>query len=227
MAGIGKAIAGDEEPQAGQDPQAGQEPGQAAPEGQQDDGDQANVSPEEQAAYDEFVTNGMKLIYQGDHVAPAILGQLKGDWKGVEDSLGEIPQEEKPLDPGNPIDDLSVATVSLVLALEASAANSGQKLDPAVIFHGGAELMEQLADIAQAANIHDFSEDEMTGAANRAALLYGVSSKSMDKQEALAEFDHFLKTQGDQLGQSLGAAAQQGGAEEQGEQQPDNEQEEQ
>jgi hypothetical protein len=74
-----------------------------------------------------------------------------------------------------------------------------------VIFHGGAELMEQLADIAQAANIHDFSDDEMTGAANRAALLYGVSSKSMDKQEALAEFDHFLKTQGDQLGQSLGA----------------------
>jgi hypothetical protein len=45
----------------------------------------------------------------------------------------------------------------------------------------------------------------MTGAANRAAMLYGVSSKTMDKQEALSEFDHFLKTQGDQLGQSLGA----------------------
>jgi hypothetical protein len=30
----------------------------------------------------------------------------------------------------------------------------------------------------------------------------------MDKQEALAEFDHFLKTQGDQLGQQLGQMGQ-------------------
>jgi hypothetical protein len=125
MAGIGKAIAGDEEPQAGQDPQAGQEPGQPAPEGQQDDGDQANVSPEEQAAYDEFVTNGMKLIYQGDHVAPAVLDQLKGNWKASRIRSARFPGREAAR-PGNPIDDLSVATVSLVLALEASAANSAR-----------------------------------------------------------------------------------------------------
>jgi hypothetical protein len=140
---------------------------------------------------------------------------LKGEWNGVEPIARPDSAGGEAARPGNPIDDLAVATVGLVLALEASAAMLGQKLDPAVIFHGGAELMEQLADIAKAANIHDFSDDEMTGAANRAAMLYGVSSKTMDKQEALAEFDHFLKTQGDQLGQSLGAAAQQGGEEQQ------------
>lgn len=202
MAGIGAAAQG--APQG-----APQEQPQATPEGQ-DGGDQPNVSPEEQAAYDEFVTNGMHLIYQGDHVAPAVLAQLKGDWKGVEPSLGQIPDDSTPLDPKSPTDNLAVATVALVLALEASAAHSNAKVDGSVLFHGGAELMEQLADIAQAAKIHDFTDDEMTGAANRAALLYGVSSKTMDKQEALAEFDHFLKTQGDSLGQSLSSMEGQG-----------------
>jgi hypothetical protein len=58
-------------------------------------------------------------------------------------------------------------------------------------------------------------------------MLYGVSSKTMDKQEALAEFDHFLKTQGDQLGQSLAADGQQADADAAQEQpgQPDEEEE--
>lgn len=173
----------------------------------------ANVSPEEQRAYDEFVTNGMKLIYQGTSVAPAVLDQLRGRWEKVVPSLGEMPPEEGALDPSKPIDNLAVATVALVLALEASAANAGKQVDPAVLFHGGAELMEQLADIAKAAEIYDFTGDEMTGAANRAAMLYGVSSKTMNKQEALAEFDHFLATEGENLGAVLGGieAGDQGG----------------
>jgi hypothetical protein len=210
MAGIGQAMAPQDE---------GQAEGAAAP--ADDNGQQPNVSPEEQAAYDEFVSNGMHLIYRGEgdqvEVNPAVLDQLRGKWDDVKPSLGQIPDDEKPLDPASPIDNLAVTTVALVLALEASAAQSTDgkgRVDPAVVFHGGAELMEQLADIADAAKIHDFTEDEMTGAANRAALLYGVSSKTMNKQEALSEFDHFLKTQGDQLGQSLAAAGQQGAAEE-------------
>jgi hypothetical protein len=221
MAGIGRAVAPpqDDEQQEGT-PGVADTPAEDQSEGgdqsQQDDsGDpQPNVSPEEQAQYDEFVTNGMQLIYQKQggtvQVAPAVLAQLKGDWKGVEGSLGQVPQEEKPLDPKSPIDCLAVATVALVLSLEASATGAGKQLDPAVTFHGGAEILEQLADIDNAAGIHDFSDDEMTGAAHRTAMLYGVSTKSMNKQEALAEFDHFLKTQGDSLGQSLGADAQGG-----------------
>lgn len=235
MAGIAKAVAPQDEEQAEGTPAATDSPQEDQAEGQSsepdadqnggpsdqdgDEQDASNVSPEEQAAYDEFVGNGMKLIYQqqGDkvEVAPAVLAQLKGDWKGVEQSLGQIPQEEKPLDPKDPIDCLAVATVALVLTLEASAANSGKQLDPAVTFHGGAELLEQLADISEAAGIHDFNDDEMTGVAHRTAMLYGVSTKSMNKQEALAEFDHFLQTQGDHLGQSLAAEAQ-GGQQQQG-----------
>lgn len=215
MAGIGQAMAPQDEEQA---------EGAAAPadDNAQGQEQQPNVTPEEQAAYDEFVSNGMRLIYRGDgdqvEVNPAVLDQLRGKWDDVKPSLGKMPEDEKPLDPSSPIDNIAVATVALVLALEASAAQSTDgkgRVDPAVVFHGGAELLEQLADIAAAAKIHDFTEDEMTGAANRAALLYGVSSKTMNKQEALSEFDHFLKTQGDQLGQSLAAAGQQGAADEQ------------
>jgi hypothetical protein len=76
----------------------------------------------------------MHLMYQkqGDtvQVAPAVLAQLKGDWKGVEASLGQIPQDEQPLDPKSPLDNLAVATVALVLSLEASAASAGKQLDP-------------------------------------------------------------------------------------------------
>lgn len=219
MAGISMAAPApqDEQQQPGTPAAAGSPADQQAggPDQQQGDGEpQANVSPEEQAQYDEFVTNGMHLIYQkqGDtvQVAPAVLGQLKGDWKGVEASLGQIPQEEQPLDQKSPIDCLAVATVALVLSLEASASGAGKQLDPAVTFHGGAELLEQLAVIDSAAGIHDFTDDEMTGAAHRTAMLYGVSTKSMNKQEALAEFDHFLKTEGDNLGQSLASDAQGG-----------------
>lgn len=206
------------EPQAGQgigaamgaDDSSGSGDSSGSDQGGDDSDPQPNVTPEEQAEYNEFVGNGMKLLYQKGQggsmeVAPAVLAQLKGDWKGVEQSLGQIPQEEKPLDPKDPVDCLAVATVTLVLALEASAANSQKQLDPAVTFHGGAELLEQLADIDEAASIHDFTPDEMTGAAHRTAMLYGVSTKSMNKQEALSEFDHFLQTQGNSLGQSLGA----------------------
>lgn len=213
MAGIGTAAAGAQPDDETQEQQPDSEaPGQDQPQGGGDP--QPNVTPEEQTAYNQLVTNGMKLIYRGDgkdvRVNPAVLDQLRGQWDSVKPSLGQMPDEEKPLDPKNPTDNLAVATVALILALEASAAAAGKKIDPDVLFHGGAELLEQLADIASAAKIHDFTTDELTGAVNRAAMLYGVSTKTQNKQEALAEFQHFLQTQGDTLGQTLGQIGQDG-----------------
>lgn len=228
MAGMGIAAAPPQDaPAAAPGDQQPQDQAQAS---SQDDGPEPNVTPEEQAQYDQFVGNGMKLVYRGEgqnvEVNPAVLEQLRGHWDSVKPSLGEIPQEEKPLDPKNPSDNLAVATVALVLALEASAASQKKQVDPSVLFHGATELMEQLADIADAASIHNFTTDELTGAANRAAMLYGVSSKTVNKQQALAEFDHFLQTQGDNLGQSLQGISEQGQGEEQAEP-TDNPQEDQ
>lgn len=170
---------------------------------------QPNVTPEEQAAYDQFVNNGMKLVYQNGKVSEAVLGHLQGKWDDLKPLLGEIPQDEGALDPSNPVDNLAVATVGIVLALETSAAGANKPLEPDVVFNGGMELLEQLADVAEAAKIHDYSQDEMDGASSRAALLYGVSSKSVDREEALNEFDHFLKTQGGNLEAALGGGQEQ------------------
>lgn len=202
MAGIGIAAAqGDAPP-----PQDQQQPGNQA----QGEEMEPNVTPEEQQHYDEFVTNAMKLMYQNGEVTPAVLDHLRGKWDAVKPSLGEMPEEDQPLDPKNPTDNLAVATVALILTLEASAASAGKQVEPEVLFHGGAEIAEQMADIAKEAGIHDFTTDELTGAANRIAMLYGVSSKTANKQEALAEFEHFLTTQGENLGASLAETAAQG-----------------
>lgn len=203
MAGMGIGAAAGAQPQ--DDPtQPPPETGQEQPQGAE-----PNVTPEEQAQYDEFVTNAMKLIYQGKEVTPAVLEQLRGKWKDVEPSLGKMPEEERPLDPKEPIDNIAVAAAAVILSLEASAASMNKRVDPVVLFHGGAEILEQLADIAKAASIHDFTTDEMSGAANRLAMVYGVSSKTANKQEALDEFNHFLKTEGENLGASLGQVSQQ------------------
>ena len=111
----------------------------------------SNVSPEEQKQYDQFVGNGMKLIFNKQGVQN-ILKAIKGD--------------------GKPVDGLANALVMVVTRLEDSAEQAGQKISPDVVMHGGVELLEQLADLAQKAGVHDFSKKELDGALYRAMDLY-------------------------------------------------------
>lgn len=102
-----------------------------------------NVSPEEQQAYNQFVTNGMKLMYS-DQVMPKVLERIKGN--------------------GNPIEGLAGATVMLVSRLDDSAQAQGQAIDADVKFQGASELMEQLAELAQTAGIHEYAPEEIEAA---------------------------------------------------------------
>jgi hypothetical protein len=156
MAGIGAAA----QPQPGGREQPGQmqEPGPSA---QDDAGEtQPNVTPEEQAAYDQFVTNGMKLIYQGDHVAPAVLDQLEGKWDDVKPSARRDPAGRAAARPGQADRQPRGGDGRAGAGARGERGQRPAEAGPGVVFHGGAELLEQLAEIAQAANIHDFSEDE-------------------------------------------------------------------
>lgn len=112
---------------------------------------EANVSPEEQAEYTEFVTNGMEIIYPGDtkQVAPAILQSLNAS--------------------GDPVQDLAMTTASVIAGLIESAGKAGHKPDPNIIYQGGVELLENLADIAEAAGIHDYQPKELESAMYNAA----------------------------------------------------------
>lgn len=110
-------------------------------------GADSNVSPEEQAQYDQFVTNGLKLMMQGEgaqaRINPAVLARMQ--------------------DADDPKQGVAGAAAMIILQLMQSAKKSGEKLSGDVIFHGGVEIIEHLIAIAEKAGIHEFSEEDMEG----------------------------------------------------------------
>jgi hypothetical protein len=136
------------------------------------------------------VLGARDLIYPDDdagepQVAPAILSHLRGEMDP--DVAAMFQSAEPPLSP-NPIDNLASATVALVLFVEASSAQAGQQIDDAVIMHGGAEILGDLADVADAAKIHDYTPDELEGATYRAFDLYRTTSGRVDQAALEQEF---------------------------------------
>ncbi len=152
------------------------------------DGEAPNVSPEEQAQYDKLVGNAMEIIYpqgEGATVSPAVLDQLSG--KQDEEAMQVFAQAQPPLQ-NAPIDNLASTAVMILLTLEDSAAQAQVNLDDAVLYHGGAAILEELAEVAEAAQIHDFSEEELEGALYRGLDLYRISSQRVDPEQLSQEF---------------------------------------
>lgn len=158
------------------------QPGKVSPDNADASGAEGNVSPEEQAQYDAFVTNGMKLM---------------NDEKGIDGLLKSIQGD------GDPIQGLANTVAAIVIRVEDSAQKQGVEISPDVLMHGGTELLEQAADLAEQAGIHEFSEEDLESA------LY----QSMDIYRSMREG----KLPTEQLGQDLQklqAAEQDGSLEE-------------
>jgi hypothetical protein len=111
----------------------------------------APATPEEQAQYELVVKNGMKLIY-ADNAMPHVLDLLKGG--------------------GDPIMGLASATATIVLKLQESANQAGQPIDGDVLYHAGAAILEDLANLAKEAGIHEFTQAEIEQATYKALDLY-------------------------------------------------------
>ncbi len=124
--------------------------GAAAP-AQDDSGEQPNVSPAEQQIYEQFVNNAFSAIYD-EKSLPSIIESLKGD--------------------GNPVEGLANTAVGVVVRVQDSAEQAGQALPPEVVFQAGAEILEDLADLAENAGVHDFTPEELEGATFQAMDLY-------------------------------------------------------
>lgn len=115
-------------------------------------GEQPNVAPEEQEQYDRFVANGMKLVFaQG--ARDQIVNRIKAS---------------------NPIEGLAAATVQIVRRLNESAGQKGMQVSPDVLMHGGLEIMGNIAELAEAANAHSYSEEEIEKAMYMALDQYGT-----------------------------------------------------
>lgn len=164
-------------------PPAPQSPGGAGPGAAPEAGAEAMapegeaVSPEEQAAYDRFVTNGMTLIYS-DNALPKVLDTLAGD--------------------GNPIEGLANATAMVALRLDESARQSEIEVPGPVKFHGSVELLEQMAELGEAAGIHEYSPEDLESATFMALDLYRESQSEqgqLPKEELEQDMQQVLEAE--------------------------------
>lgn len=176
------------QPQQGQPPAPAQQ--QPDPARYTDEAD-SEVSPEEQEQYSKFEQNYLKLIYtQQGEVNPAILESLRAAQGQQVNTQGDaVPPH---------LAALAATTVTIVQKLDDSAREAGKPLTDDVLQEGGAAVMEELADIAEAAGIYDYSEDEMAGALTVAFDMYrdkAMADGRIDQETAQRNWDEMLASQ--------------------------------
>lgn len=129
----------------------------------------------EQAAYNKFVGFSMMMLYSDKFLAQAI----------------EMLKDDEPVRQ-------SVAKIASMLALRAFVAAKEQdfELPAAAVLHGGAEIVELVAEVAEAAGLPPMTPDEIEAAWYLAADLFrsGIEGRGLLNTEAVAEdMEHFRK----------------------------------
>ncbi len=105
------------------------------------------ASEQEQGFYKRFVENGMKLIHSEKDM----------------DALLNL------IDSGNPVEGLGNAVVSVLTRVVDTAKAKGVEVPREAIMQGGSEFLAEMAELAEAADIHAFEKDELS-----AALQFGL-----------------------------------------------------
>lgn len=124
-----------------------------------------NATPEEQAAYENFIKMAMEIIYNGGRVNQSILDRLALRTGSEDESLQAIK---------------ALATVSVIVVTHVQDAikQGGASIDPAVMYHAASEVMADLADLAGKPNpktgkpSHTYTQKELDGAWIRAVDQY-------------------------------------------------------
>jgi hypothetical protein len=160
--------------------------GKMPPEGEpsmpEGEGEQpSNVSPEEQRQYEMFVDNCYSLIY---------------DKKTIGNVLKSLDATD------DPKMNLANTTVMIVKRVADSARQAGQQVSTDVLMHGGAEVLEDLADLAAKVGLHSYTPEEIEGAVYIAADLY----------RGMAEADGTLDIEGSKRDMAKAIQADQAGA---------------
>lgn len=142
------------------------------------------ASPEEQAIYKMVVDNAQDMSTTDDReITPGVATNLTGEFvPGILEMFdGVQPPIQK-----SPIDNLAVTAVSMALFIDASAKEQGVEVSDEILYNAGSEIVEILAELAEAANIHQYSDQDMEGAWYRALDLYRQVGPRAD-QDALGE----------------------------------------
>lgn len=124
------------------------------------------VTPEEQALYDKMVNNGYQLIYGSRDQREAVMESLSGA--------------------GDPVAGLANTSAQIVGRLVESARRNGVQLSDDVVFAGGMELFDDLANLQREAGIAELDEKQA-----EAALYQG-----MDRYREIAKAGGWLDEKG-------------------------------
>lgn len=133
-----------------------------------DQGEQA--SPEEQAAYEEFVKTGYGLMYAGGKVNPGVIKMLDDDPTDLIQALGNADEFKQ----FSPI--VALAATAAIITIK-TCEKTGQK-DGTIILHGGKAILEDLVEVAGKAGIRDYSEQEMGQAFHMGADLFRQAAEA-------------------------------------------------
>jgi nucleotide-binding universal stress UspA family protein len=141
-----------------------------------DDLDEAepNVSQEDQLAYETFVTSGMKLLYEGGKPRPGILAMLDEDPSDLIAALGEQP--ELTAEAFGPA--VALGATTAVTVLEVVRRNPEEAAVEGVLIHGGTAILEDIADLAQTAGIHEYTPEEVNNALLIALQFYTEAAQA-------------------------------------------------
>jgi hypothetical protein len=156
--------------------------------GSQDD----NVSPDEQKIYDTVLHRAADLIYGDGHVNPEILKSL---------SAAKNPSPTNGEDSGDPavnhaaVIALADTATAVVQKLDVSSQQQGFHIPDDILYHAGVEVVEMLAEVATVAKIHDYSDEETTGAFYQAIDNYRPIAERMgrtDPEKLKGQFEEIL-----------------------------------
>ena len=154
-----------------------------------DDGDEeANVTPEEQAAYEALIDSAMELIYSGGEVNPGIVKMLDDDPSDLMAVLGDT----EAMAQFSPLVAISATAVMVVLEV----VRRGGDVDDTVIFHAGRAIVEDLVEVAEKVQQADYTPDEVNKCFLMAADLYrevAAQQGLVDENELKAQFEEFVK----------------------------------
>jgi hypothetical protein len=196
MRGIGAGL-----PQGGQPSMQQQQPGghpepdsDEAGRGAPSDGDgdergEQQASPEEQAAYDKFVNNALEVIYPANaqgQMSPAIVSHLQGKFEPQLQQL--FAQADPPLDTSKTVDNIGATACLVAMALDASAQQAGHQVPDEIMYHGGAEIVQVLANDGEHFAGFQIDDQGVEQSFYRAVDLFRQLSPRVDQNQLADEF---------------------------------------
>lgn len=168
------------------------------------------ASPEEQALYEQVVTQAYRLIYTPEgKVNDATLGRLAGEGGQAAPAQGgaasapppaggqgEAAKPEGLPEANGPVDHLANTAAIITKKVADSARENRIEIPPDVLMAAGREILEELATVAEAGGVHDYSQEEMNAAWLRGLDIFremGMADGTIDGEALKGEFQQIVE----------------------------------